>query len=525
MKMRYYMMVALLAATSIAQAQDTYLTDRLTATDDIDGTARFVGMGGALGALGADISAISSNPAAIGLYRKSDIALTFGAYIPQKTNGWSSSHDRANFEKLARASFDQMGFVWSMKVNDESLNYLNIAFNYQKKANYNMGFYADNLNLNGLSQMDLLSELATEGYDTDYNLTGMAIDNEFLSKDDKGYYNPYRGQEAYYTRHQRGAMQAYDLNFSFNIRNRVYVGATLGMENGNYYSWSSYSELSQDANGQLGDYTLYNDRKVDARGINAKFGMIVRPAENCPFRIGLTLETPTWYRMKQSTLYDLTDDVLHQRTKPLESYIEYTARTPWRGRLSLGSTVENFLAWGIEYEFANMAKTRMGYPSYDNDGYHNFFANTKDHSMNQLTERVMRGQHTLRVGLEAKPVDAVAIRVGYNFVSNRYKKNPTLDQYNLDSKSMNYYTSTDYMTLGAANIFTFGLGFKHKKFYADLAYKYKMQDGKFYAFDTSFAAPGSQFATDNSALAGATIQPTNLELNRHQLMLTLGFKL
>jgi hypothetical protein len=145
--------------------------------------------------------------------------------------------------------------------------------------------------------------------------------------------------------------------------------------------------------------------------------------------------------------------------------------------------------------------------------------------MNQLTERVMRGQHTLRVGLEAKPVDAVAIRVGYNFVSNRYKKNPTLDQYNLDSKSMNYYTSTDYMTLGAANIFTFGLGFKHKKFYADLAYKYKMQDGKFYAFDTSFAAPGSQFATDNSALAGATIQPTNLELNRHQLMLTLGFKL
>ena len=260
MKMRYYMMVALLAATSIAQAQDTYLTDRLTATDDIDGTARFVGMGGALGALGADISAISSNPAAIGLYRKSDIAMTFGAYIPQKTNGWSSSHDRANFEKLARASFDQMGFVWSMKVNDESLNYLNIAFNYQKKANYNMGFYADNLNLNGLSQMDLLSELATEGYDTDYNLTGMAIDNEFLSKDDKGYYNPYRGQEAYYTRHQRGAMQAYDLNFSFNIRNRVYVGATLGMENGNYYSWSSYSELSQDANGQLGDYTLYNDR-------------------------------------------------------------------------------------------------------------------------------------------------------------------------------------------------------------------------------------------------------------------------
>lgn len=525
MKLNYYMMVALLAASSIAQAQDTYLTDRLTATDDIDGTARYVGMGGALGALGADMSAISSNPAALGLYRKSDISMTFGAYIPQNTNGWNSGHDRSNYEKLARASFDQLGFVWSTKLDDDNLKFLNIGFNYQKKANYNLGFYADNLNLGGLSQMDQIAELASEGYDTDYNLAGMAVDHEFLSKDATGYYNPYRGQEGYYTRHQRGSMQAYDLNVSFNVNDRFYAGATIGFENGNYFSWSSYSELNQDVLGSLGDYTLYNDRKVDAMGLNAKLGVIGRPIEDNPFRIGLTLETPTWYRMKQSTLYDLTDDVLHQRTNTLESYIEYTVRTPWRGRLSLGSTVDKFLAWGVEYEYANMAKTAMGYPSYDDDGYHNFFANSKDHAMNQLTKRVMRGQHTVRAGIEAKPIDALAIRVGYNFVSNRYKDNPSLDQMNLDSKSMNYYTSTDYMTLGAANIVTFGLGYKYKKFYADLAYKCKMQNGKFYAFDTSYTSPGSQFAVDNPTLTGASILPTNLELNRHQVLLTLGFKL
>ncbi|MDE5787125.1 MAG: hemin receptor, partial [Bacteroidaceae bacterium] len=63
MKKRYSLMAVLLMATAIAKAQDTYMNDRLTATDDIDGTARFVGMGGAMGALGADLSVISSNPA------------------------------------------------------------------------------------------------------------------------------------------------------------------------------------------------------------------------------------------------------------------------------------------------------------------------------------------------------------------------------------------------------------------------------------------------------------------------------
>lgn len=525
---RIFLMASLLAATTIAYGQDTYLNDRLTATDDVIGTARYVGMGGALGALGADLSVISSNPAGLGLYSKSDIALTFGAIIPNNANGWNSGDGRSNYERLARPSFDQIGFVWSMNMGDDQLSRINIAMNYQKKANYNMGFYADNLRLGGLSQMDQIAELAVGSngntYATDYNLAGMAVDNGYLSKDNVGYFNPYRGQEGYYTRHQRGSIQAYNLSFSANVRSRFYAGVTFGFDKVKYLSWSAYAETNEDRDGTYGDYTLYNDREINGRGFNAKLGIIVRPIEDSPFRIGIAMETPTWYRMKQSSLYDLTDDVQHQRTKTLESYIEYTVRTPWRGRLSLASTIDKYLAWGVEYEYANMAKTSMGYPTYDKDGYHNLFDNSKDHAMNQLTKRTLRGQHTVKVGLEVKPFDKLAIRVGYNFISNRYKENPTLDQYNLDSKSMDYFTSTDFMTLGATNIATFGLGFKHKSFYADLAYKYRMQSAKFYAFDTDFASAGTQFSEDNPQLTDATIDPVNIDLNRHQLMLTLGFK-
>ncbi|MBQ9559185.1 MAG: hypothetical protein IJV08_04285 [Bacteroidaceae bacterium] len=527
MTKRYFMMGLLLVAATIAKAQDTYMNDRLTATDDLHGSARYVGMGGALGALGADLSAISSNPAAIGLYRRSEIGLTFGAIVPNKANGWSKNDARTYGEGLAKASFDQMGFVWSLKTDNSVLKYMNFSVNYQKKANYNLGFYADNRNLGGLSQMDQIAELADAGYDTDYNLAGMAVDNSFLSKDEQGYYNAYRGQRSNYTRHQRGSLQAYDINMSFNLSDRFYTGFTVGLDNVNYKSWSEYQELSADKDGNYGDYSLYNDRDVDGHGVNVKFGFLVRPVADNPFRIGLAVETPTWYRMKSSVLYDLTDQAVNPtvRTKTLETYLETTVRTPWRVRLSMGSTVDKVLAWGVEYEYANMAKTRMGYPSYnDNDGYHSSFAHTNDQAMNRQTEAVLKGQHTVKVGLEVKPVDKVAIRVGYNFISKRYGDNPSFDQYNLDSRAMNFQTATDYMTLGATNIATFGIGYKYKKFYADLAYKYRAQSGKFYAFDTGYTDPNGQFAQDNPSLAGASLQPVDVPLNRHQVMMSLGFK-
>ena len=47
---------------------DTYIGAQL-ATEDLNGTARYVGMGGAMESLGADISTIGTNPAGMGLFR------------------------------------------------------------------------------------------------------------------------------------------------------------------------------------------------------------------------------------------------------------------------------------------------------------------------------------------------------------------------------------------------------------------------------------------------------------------------
>src|SRR5690606_9243644 len=45
------------------------------------GTARTIGVGGAIGAMGADFATVGTNPAGLGAYRRSEMVFTPGLYI------------------------------------------------------------------------------------------------------------------------------------------------------------------------------------------------------------------------------------------------------------------------------------------------------------------------------------------------------------------------------------------------------------------------------------------------------------
>lgn len=64
-------------------AQTIYDVTKMT-EKDLNGTARFVGMGGAMGALGGDMSTIATNPAGIGIYRSNDVTASFGFHQPEQ---------------------------------------------------------------------------------------------------------------------------------------------------------------------------------------------------------------------------------------------------------------------------------------------------------------------------------------------------------------------------------------------------------------------------------------------------------
>lgn len=514
---RYILLPILLLAPCtmpLLQAQDTYMNERLVnSSSDVIGTARYVGMGGALGALGADISVISWNPAGIGLYRKNDIALTFGGL-------WGKSH--IDEENRGKGTFDQAGFVYNIDTGGDACPYVNFAFNYQKKKNFNYNFYAINDNLGGLSQMDQLAEL-TYWDNGQTNLAGMAIDKGYFSTgtDDNGetyYYNYYAAYGNKYTHHSEGSLQSFDFNLSTNINDRAFLGLTVGVDNMRYRGMSLYEEFCDNPNG---NYPLSCNYNISGTGVNVKLGAIIRPIESNSFRVGLAVETPTWYRLHNTTWFDFNYELTDDKAWP--SDLRFKLRSPWKVRASMGSTVGSSFAWDIDYEYAAYAGISMGYPEYDNG----WGGNIKDAAMNKLTSNYLRGTHTLRVGLEANASKHLAFRLGYNLSTSAYKKDISFDQMNIDSKAMNYATGTSYMRMGNTNILTLGMGYRYKNFYIDLAYKIRHQKADFYAFDTNFTngeTGDPVFLNNAPELKDASIDPVDVDLTRQAITCTLGFK-
>ena len=131
---KLFAIAAIVVASMPVAAQETYENAKI-AQEDLNGTARYVGMGGAMEALGADISTISSNPAGIGMFRHSNVSLSLGLVSQggaQNAVGGSTTN----------ASFDQLGFVYSYRSGKTS--FINVAVNYHKSRNFDMILSAAN---------------------------------------------------------------------------------------------------------------------------------------------------------------------------------------------------------------------------------------------------------------------------------------------------------------------------------------------------------------------------------------------
>jgi len=520
--MKKLLSISLFLCAASSYAQDTYMNEQmLNNSADVIGTSRYVGMGGALGALGADMSVIGWNPAGIGLYRKSDLAITFGGL-------WNKN--RVKEENRGAVTFDQIGFVYNLKTESDIFPYFNFAVNYQKKKNFFSNFNAesDTNYLLDISQADQLAELASFGYDTNYNLAGLAVDNGMLSSyqsDGKTKYsNKYYGDYNTYTHHGEGSLRSWDFNVSTNVQDRAFFGITFGVDNIEYDAWTNYFEARhfKDDNDveYRGNYSIWNDYKVTGYGFNFKLGGIVLPFENNPFRVGFAIESPTWYKLKSSVLMNYADETNNPVaiSNTIESYLPFNIQTPWKFRASMGSTVSNKFAWDVDYEFAKYNSMKQRYP------YNDSFSGTKDVAMNDHMYENLKGVHTIRAGVEVRPITPLAFRLGYNFSTSPYEKNATFDQALINSTAMDYITRTNYMITKPTHILSLGMGYRWRKFYVDLAYKIRHQKADFYAFDDSFTTPNTDFSNANPDMVNIRLASVPVDLTRHSITCTLGFK-
>lgn len=541
MKIQYYLLAATLFSLPVA-AQETYENANLTSTD-LNGTARYVGMGGAMEALGADVSTIGSNPAGIGLFRRSQLSVSGGLLMQSNGKEYGDG-------KKTNASFDQIGFVYTTRASRGSN--LNFGFNYTKGKNFDFLLNASGKLGNGSqnNQSYLKHVLGSENYggfdvrkkDDAYigfaspqanfvSWTWNQLDYLYFNTllpdaTTAGKFNNYLADSYTFDKASTGYVGNYDFNISGSIQDQFYLGLTFGLKDVHYDSESRYNERL--SNG-VGDVSVLDIRRITGTGFDITAGIIVRPIASSPFRIGAYVKTPTWYDLTTSNVTRIDKNTntggKNDWGKVPNSY-DYKLWTPWKFGLSLGHTVGNYLALGLTYEFEDHSTldSRINDGGYYNDYYGTYYeTSSADKSMNKHTKQALKGVSTLKMGAEYKPTSNLALRLGYNYISPKYNKDAQKDP-TIVSPGSAYSSSTDFVNWDSTNRFTFGIGFQINKFNVDLAYQYSMQKGTFYPFSTmNFSIHDT--ATGNTTSYSNQAVGAKVDNNRGQLLLTVSYRL
>lgn len=524
-------------------AQTVYDAAKI-ADKDLNGTARFVGMGGAMSALGGDISTIGTNPAGIGIYRSHDVMTSFSL----SSFGTDANYMGNNLStSKMKGSYDNLGFVLSTKIgNKTTLRYVNFGFNYHKSNSFygNMEMGGDlgnqsqsyymaqqaagieswgnspytDVNIGWLSVLGydgwLITDITTDKTGTPYlDEDGNQINDvngNPLYRTPGVYYGLYDNGNASYRSEQRGGIEQYDFNISFNIKDRVYLGLTLGAYSVDYNKYTTYGESYE--NGEY--YSLTSNNQIVGAGFNVKVGAIIRPFEYSPLRVGLAVHTPTFYSLDyktrayvESSLYDPVTGKNEAASVATENIVdgdmirEFRLQTPWLYNVSLGYTIGNSWALGAEYEYQDYSSMEFRDPQGFSDSFE--FENS--------TTAMLKGVHTFRAGLEYKVIPQFAIRAGYNYRSALFNKDAFKD---LPINSIQ--TDTDFSNTQALNNYTVGIGYRGSMFYADLAYKFTSCKSDFYPFV-------NMNQTDN-VLEITSPEATKVTDSRSQVLLTLGVR-
>ena len=509
MKTRYLSIIACIAIAMPALAQEPYEIGNL-AKPELDGTARYVGMGGALDALGADISVMSSNPAGIGIYKRNDFAGSLGS-VSQQDGQKFASGNKTNM------SFDQIGFVFSMKSGFNSNNHINFGFNYHKSRNFDYILSAahslGNSSQNELTAAKLHNQVIPnkDGKITDEEKWSYSmIDQLYCNSQNILGYDPNTGDISYLNaddynlkRANTGYVGEYDFNMSGGINNRFFWGVTVGLYDVHYKGYSEYVE-----NYSKDNLLITDNRRITGTGVDVKAGLIFRPIADSPFRIGLTVSSPTYYTLTSS---NNTSMYLNgQLDGNVYGSYDYELYTPWKFGVSIGHTISDYLALGAGYEYADYTSCDARIDNGENyDGSRDSYS---DDLMNNHIGLTMKGVSTFKVGMEAKVDPSVAVRFGYNYVSPMYENNGYRDL-SISSPSTYNASTTDYVNWKAINRITCGLGFKFDTMSLDIAYQYSAQDGHFYPFHID---PTNNISNEVSF--------TKVSDKRNQILVTLGYK-
>ncbi len=491
--------------TSIASAQ--YVDEALIFSQEYFGsTARSRAMGNAFGALGGDFSSLSINPAGIAIYQRPEISLS--ANILNLNNTKTTYQGQSGEDRSTNFNLSNFGYVFAAQTGSNGSGVVSwsfgVGFNRLNSFNQNVFTQAMNspysrmdafaANTDGINSTSLLSEnnpyqnvpweseMAWQTYLIDVsNPDANGMGNQYQSI---LFQNELVNQQQSINR--EGYINEYPISAGANFNNKLYLGATLGLQDLYYRETSTYSE-----NGGFGNFDYMNYASTRAFGYNLKIGLIYRVVNG--LRLGAAIHTPTFYDLTEtynsvmsSNLQNVSTaaDGSHSESSPIGDY-GYKLETPFRFIGSLAYLFGDKGLISVDYEYVDYSKAKL---RSGRDGYN--FA-SEDQEINTIYNPV----GNIHVGAELRATDALSLRAGYEYFGNPYKS--VINGISQPNKDFSF------------NTVNFGLGYRVDNVFIDLAYSLGTKTNYMYIYQ----------------IPGVDVSPVKYHNLNHQLVFTIGVKL
>ncbi|MDE7351010.1 MAG: outer membrane protein transport protein [Muribaculaceae bacterium] len=566
---KIYFLAASMAVPFFADAQSAIDGFRFS-QPDMKGTARYMGMAGAFGALGGDLSSISTNPAGIGVYRRNELGITMDVDMQTAT---SEAQGLKNTQNQTKVLLNNVGGVATWNLMNSVMPNINIGFTYNRTASFNAhyvgsipalsnsltNYIAGVSNNEGVTVADVTTlfdksgNIAFDPYNPNDGgfaapwLSILGYNSYFITPSGDDDQPNWIGQWGMNTSGSgafdvltTGGVNEYNIAVGGNIANKVFWGLDFGIVDMNYSMTAIWGENLQNAvvdnpTGTANSSSMWkmtNSYNASGTGYNIKVGLIYRPIQE--LRLGLSFASPTWYSINESymasTNFQYSADIpdMSQNRSVTNNgewgLNSYNFRTPWRLTASAAGVIGRNLIVSADFEWQKYNKMRFyngGNGYYDYDGgfddwdwpYYSYtspvMVNTDPwYATNADIEEYYKSTMAFRLGAEYRVTPRFSVRAGYSHVSSPVHKK-------VKDGSMLIWTSgtmPNYRMDNSTDYITCGLGYNFDHFYVDGAFVHKMQSSEYHAYTPDPANPQIPSPT------------SKISLSNNQIVLTAGVR-
>ena len=500
----------LTASRALAQVPEDVI--RLTYNTP-SGTARNQAIGGAGGSLGGEITSTYINPAGLGFFKLSEIVLSPGFTLAQSDGNYRET--KATSNSLNRFNISTTGFVSAS--TDAGNKWVSKAFSIavNRTANFNNSVYYRGINNYSSGSEAYAEELSRSGIDIDayrYSAlslgTKMAIHTYLIDTVTINGINQVVGrpeyldavlQESSYT--TKGGITEIAIGFAANNQDKFYIGGSIGVPIVKYERSLTYTESdpTNDVNNNFKYYRYEEKLTTTGAGLNAKLGIIFKPAQQ--MRFGAAIHTPTIYGLKDKmwakmttnvdklfgndSVGSITSDYFSNGEGPV---YKYDMSSPWKfmvsGSYFFNEEVEDvtqqrgFITADVEYVTYGSSKLSASQEG-DDESYYE--------QVNKTIKNYYKSAFNFRIGGELK-FNTIMARLGYAHYGTPYE---------------------DKTFKASRSSISGGLGYRDKGIFIDLTYVHNII--KDVNFPYRLTDKANTFADIKSRVG--------------QILLTFGFKI